>query len=136
VGLVDHDFDALGANIAQEHDLPSDVGKRLANVYGSRGRDVAAYAARDRELAARICPERDVIYAEVAHAVERELAVCLEDVLVRRTPIALTADDQGLGAAERVADLMGGLLGWDEARRQKEIEGYRHAVALTRVFRE
>jgi glycerol-3-phosphate dehydrogenase len=130
------DFDALASQLAKDADLPEDVAKRLANVYGSRGANVAALAAKDASLKERVTPDRDVIMAEVVHAVEQELALTLEDVLVRRTSLALTAEDQALGAAERVAEVMGRMLGWSQAQRHARVDQYRDAIGLTRAFRE
>jgi glycerol-3-phosphate dehydrogenase len=129
------DFDALAASLVEKARIPEDVATRLANVYGVRAHDVVAYLQKEPKLADRVSPDRDVIMAEIAHAVERELAVTVEDVLVRRTSLALTASDQAIGAAERVADLMGARLGWDAATKQRNLDQYADTVALTRAFR-
>ncbi len=129
------DFDALASRLAKDADLPEDVANRLANVYGIRGVEVAAIAANDPSLKERVTADRDVILAEVVHAVERELALSLEDVLVRRTSLALTAEDQALGSAERVAEVMGRSLGWTAAERNRRVDEYREAIGLTRAYR-
>jgi glycerol-3-phosphate dehydrogenase len=133
-GLPD-DLDTLAEELTKAAGIPLDCALRLANVYGVRSRDVLAYAQRDPSLKERISPDRDVLLAEVVHAVERELALTLDDVLVRRTSLALTAADQALGAAERVAAIMGERLGWDHAARRKNIDDYAKTIALTRSFR-
>lgn len=132
---LEKDFDAAAVALAESARIPADVAQRLVNVYGSRARGVAAYLDLGPTMRERISPDRDVVYAEVAHAVDRELALTVEDVLVRRTSIALTARDQGLQAAERVADLMGARLGWDAQRKRENVEEYERAIALTRAFR-
>ncbi len=129
------DFDALAEEIAGGAKLPEDVAQRLANVYGARAKDVAAYVSQDASLRDRVTPDRDVIYAEVAFAVERELAVSVDDVMVRRTSLTLTAKDQGVGSIERVADVMGSRLDWSPAQRQASIDEYLHSVDLSRGFR-
>ena len=134
IGLTE-DFDEMAARLTKQASIPEDVASRLANVYGSRADDVARYLAEDRALAERVCPDRDVIMAEVVHAVDRELAVTLDDVLVRRTSLSLTAEDQAVGAAERVADVMANRLGWDAARRHDEVQRFLHSVELARAFR-
>lgn len=129
------DFDALAEEIAKAAELPADVAQRLANVYGARAKDVAAYVAEDASMRDRVTPDRDVIYAEVAFGVERELALSVDDVMVRRTSLTLTAKDQGIDAVERVADVMGARLGWSKEARQASIDEYLHSVALSRGFR-
>jgi glycerol-3-phosphate dehydrogenase len=68
------------------------------------------------------------IEAEVVHAVRRELAQTVEDVLVRRFHLFYEAADHGTAAARRVAELMGEELGWDEERIEEEAERYRTFV--------
>jgi glycerol-3-phosphate dehydrogenase len=60
----------------------------------------------------------------VIHAVRRELAQTVEDVLVRRFHLYYEHRDQGTSVARRVAELMGEELGWDAARIQEETERY------------
>jgi glycerol-3-phosphate dehydrogenase len=134
-GLDHEDFDRLAAELRKQVSMPEDCAKRLANVYGARSWDVAGYVKTDPRLVERVCPDRDVMYAEIAHAVDRELALSVEDVLVRRTSLALTARDQGLNASEKVADLIGERLNWDKAARRAALDQYERTIALTRAFR-
>jgi glycerol-3-phosphate dehydrogenase len=64
----------------------------------------------------------------VIHAVRRELAQTVEDVLVRRFHLFYEHPEQGVAAAHRVAELMGQELGWDTARIREEAERYRSFV--------
>ncbi len=67
---------------------PAVVG-HLAARYGSRLDEVLALVAEDRDLARPIVPDLPDPRAEVVEAVEREWALTLEDVLRRRTQVAL-----------------------------------------------
>ncbi|MBK6686240.1 MAG: glycerol-3-phosphate dehydrogenase [Deltaproteobacteria bacterium] len=132
---ISHDFDALAETIAKEAELPADIAARLANVYAARAPQVLRYLKDDRKLAERVAADRDVIWAEVLHAVDHELALSVDDILVRRTSLSLTAKDQATGAAERVADLIGPRLGWGPGERQAALDEYAHSIALSRAFR-
>ena len=57
-------------------------------------------------------------------AVRHELALSLDDVLARRTRLAQELPDRGAAIAPRVAEIIGDDLGWDEARRAREVETY------------
>src|SRR5581483_9332613 len=97
--------------------------------------DVARHLAdRDRALGRPVVAGRPEIWAEVAHAVEREMAMRLADVLVRRLRLFYTAPDQGLAAAEPVAERLAAALGWDAARCAEEVAAYRAAVVRSRAF--
>ncbi len=82
-----------------------------------------------RELGRPLAPGFPAIEAQVVHAVRRELAQRVEDVLVRRLPAWYEAPDHGLGAARRTAELMGEELGWDPVRIGEEAERYRALAA-------
>lgn len=134
VGLED-DIDGLATTLSAESGVPPDVALRLAHVYGVRARGVLAYVARDRSLGERLDPSRDVLRAEVVHAVDHELALTVDDVMVRRTSLSLTAADQGRKAAREVADLMAARLGWDAATRQRNLDEFARSADLVTGFR-
>ena len=60
--------------------------------------------------------------------VSAEGAVRLDDVLARRTRIAIEVPDRGREAAPHAAALMAAELGWGEPRMAAEICGYRRLV--------
>lgn len=95
---------------------------QLAGRYGHIAHDVLASAP---ELAEAIVPGRPDVLAEVVYAARREQARTIGDVLLRRTRLALTAA-RGLTppVIERVAEVLGGELAWDESRRAREIEAF------------
>ena len=100
----------------------------LADRYGSRLDEVLELVARDGALAAPIVPPLLDPKAEVVEAVEREWAVTLEDVLRRRTHVALADAAGGAGAAPDVADLMAGPLGWTPEAARIAADAYADAV--------
>ena len=108
----------------------------LANTLGMRGLDVAELAASDAALAARLVPGRPEILGQVVHAVERELAATVSDFFIRRSQLFYRDRNQGLGAIDVVAGCMAKLLGWDEARTQKEADAYRADVARSRQWQD
>jgi len=78
----------------------------------------------------------DYIAAEVVYAATHEGALHIEDVLARRTRISIEAWDRGVEAAPVVADLMAAELGWDDERRQWEVEHYLRRVEAERASQE
>ncbi len=108
------------------------VSERLALAYGSRWRNVWSYAQRDPSLARRLVDDLPYLLAEVPHAVERELACTLSDVLIRRTHIAFETRDHGRGAAKRIAPLMAVLLHWSTTERDGQLAAY--DAEVDRVF--
>jgi glycerol-3-phosphate dehydrogenase len=116
---------ALGLDRQQAEDLGS--------IYGSLAPSVLERAERDPRLAERVCPHQPTIVAQLERAVVDEWAMSLADVLLRRTPLGLDAC-QALECLDHIADWMAGLLGWDAAQRQRQIEAYRREVEPMRRF--
>jgi glycerol-3-phosphate dehydrogenase len=113
---------------------PDATARHLVRRYGSEAAAVLNQVDRDRSLGRPIVAGRPELWAEVAHAVEREMAMRLSDVLVRRLRLFYAPPDQGLAAAEPVAAWLAAALGWDAARRAAEVAAYRESVARSRAF--
>jgi glycerol-3-phosphate dehydrogenase len=95
--------------------------------HGTGYGDVLARALADAADAARI-EGTDTLMAEVTHAVRSEMAVKLEDVVLRRTDLG-SGCHPGTAAVRAVAERMRTLLGWDESRLRDEIAGTEAALA-------
>jgi len=106
----------------------------LAHRYGYAAREVLELAASDPSLAQRIVPDLPDLAAEAALAARQEQAATLCDVLLRRTRLGLLAARtlcaDGAEEPRRAARAMGTVLGWDEARVEREVVEWRElAVA-------
>jgi glycerol-3-phosphate dehydrogenase len=100
------------------------VAERLVHAYGSEWRAVWEIVEKEPLLGARITPERPYLLAELRYGVEREMAVTLGDLLIRRTPIAFETMDHGRSAARRVAEWVATWLGEPRAWESRAIEEY------------
>jgi glycerol-3-phosphate dehydrogenase len=125
----------LAARLATEYAIAPVTAEHLADVYGTRARGVIERMTADPALAAPMQPDLPYVWAEVATAVEEEMALTVEDVLCRRVPLMLVGVDQGLDIAERTADMMALRLGWSDERKAREIERYARTVEDSRRFR-
>ena len=108
------------------------IAKRLVEAHGTRWREVSALTSAEPALARRIVRDLPYLLAEVVYAVEREMAVTLADVLVRRLRIAYEAADHGRSASRVATAVLAGRLGWDNARSRVEIA--RYEADVQRVF--
>jgi glycerol-3-phosphate dehydrogenase len=98
--------------------------EHLLRHYGTEAAGIYNLGAGERRLLRRLAPPHPAVEAEVVHAVRREMAQTVEDVLVRRTHLYYEARDRGVPAARRVAELMARERGWDEARVEAETARY------------
>ena len=115
------------ARVAAESGLPTSTVERLLRRYGSAVSDVLAMIAQDPSLAE---PVAGYLAAEIVYAVTHEGALGLEDVLARRTRIAMEHLDFGASVAGEVADLIAGPLGWSSDERVAAVESYRTSTEL------
>ena len=98
-----------------------------------RAREVEALARDDPSLAPPVCRHDSISGADIVHAVRNEWAMTLGDVLLRRTMLGIQPC-QGLDCLDAVADRVSALLGWDAARRAREIDAYRRELEPMRRF--
>ncbi len=102
--------------------------ERLLGRYGSCIDDLLALIGGRPELASPL-GRSGYLAAEIVYACTHEGAVRLDDVLARRTRIAIETRDRGLAAAAPAAALMAAELGWDDARTSREVAQYGQAIA-------
>ena len=107
----------------------------LVASYGSEAAAVLNLVDRDRTLGEPLLPGASEIWAEVVHAVEREMAQRVQDVLVRRLHLFYEHPDRAMGVVTPVARLMKKLLGWDDVREAEELVDYFRLVERARAFR-
>lgn len=119
---------------AVERGASEATARHLVGAYGSEAAAVLNLVDRDRALGGRIVAGRPELWAEVEHAVEREMAVRLSDVLVRRLHLFYKTRDQAVPATSAVADRLAQALGWDGARRAEELAAYLQLVKRSRAF--
>ncbi|GIJ32211.1 glycerol-3-phosphate dehydrogenase/oxidase [Micromonospora sediminimaris] len=120
------------ADLARRHGLPVGVVEHLLERYGSLTLDLLALIDADPLLASPLAGAPEYLAAEVTYAARAEGALHLEDVLTRRTRISIETTHRGLESAEHAAELMGAVLGWDAARRAREVTHYRGRVEAER----
>ncbi|HEX2297277.1 MAG TPA: glycerol-3-phosphate dehydrogenase C-terminal domain-containing protein, partial [Pseudonocardiaceae bacterium] len=118
--------------LAARHGLHPYRLRHLLDRYGSAVHHVLALAAGRRDLLAPVPEAPDYLKVEVVHAASHEGALHLEDVLTRRTRIAIEYAHRGEACAAAVAELMGEVLGWDAAQRAREVGIYLARVAAER----
>ena len=117
---ISSEFKARGLELGV---VPESV-EHLIRHYGTEAAGIYNLGAADRRLLRRLVPPHPAIEAEVLHAVRREMAQTVEDVMVRRTHLYYEHPDRGVPAATRVAELMARELEWDDERITAEAERY------------
>ena len=92
-----------------------------------------AMGARSCTTATRLVPNNEggTMTVQIARAVREEMAVSLEDVIMRRTGIGQEGDP-GPDAIDRAATIMAGECGWSEAHRRAEMQSVTSLFPVSR----
>ncbi len=98
--------------------------EHLLRRHGVLTRELLDLVATDPTLGARLHPDAPYLRVEVLHAATHEDARHLDDVLVRRTRVALETRDGGRSVALAAARLVAPVLGWDDATLQAEVAAF------------
>ena len=101
--------------------------ERLLRRYGSLATELLDLIDARPELGESV-PGADVLGAEVVYACSHEGARHIEDVMDRRTRLAIETPDRGAAVLEDVLELMRAPLGWSEADVAAERRAYLELV--------
>jgi len=133
-GGESHDLDVLIEETEREG-VALDVAEHMVRAYGSETPAIVRLAKTDRRLADPIVPSHPAIRAELIHAMRREMAMTLGDLLIRRTHLFYETADHALEQASQIAELAAAEMGWDTERTEAELAAYTNEVDLTMAFR-
>ncbi|MEO5966263.1 MAG: glycerol-3-phosphate dehydrogenase/oxidase [Candidatus Limnocylindrales bacterium] len=115
------DLDALAARLATgKHALGDEAAMSLVDRHGTDAEAVLAVGAA-HDLNRRLVDDAPYLEAEIAWAVDREMALSLDDLLARRLRLVHTLPDRGQAVASRVAAIAGQVLGWGAERQAAEV---------------
>jgi glycerol-3-phosphate dehydrogenase len=118
---------ALAIHGSSGYDTVDD--EHLRTRYGADAGEVLALIEADPSLAEPMVPGQPYLRAEAVYAARQEMVVDLDDVFARRTRARLFARDPTADAAEAVAALVAGPLGWSADEQSRQVERYRASVA-------
>ena len=116
---------------ARNYALSDSQVRHLVSLYGNKAQEIFQWLKNHPDLNDAICPHQPDIKAQLLYSIDREMAVSVGDVLLRRTLIGLTGC-RGLDCVQTVASTLARHLGWSDARVQAEIANYRDE--LHRIF--
>ncbi len=110
--------------------------EHLLQRYGTLAGEVLAMIAADPALGRPLDGADDYLRAEVAYAASHEGARHLDDVLTRRTHVAIETWDRGMSVAQDAAALMAGPMRWKSRQVARELENYRARVDAERASQD
>jgi glycerol-3-phosphate dehydrogenase len=110
----------------------ADVVKR-AKEYGGEACRILDICNEDKALAQPIVADLPYTFAEVVYACRYEMAMSLQDMMVRRLHLNFEDWSRGVAPAPAIAKVMAQELGWSEGEVAWQVEGYAKFVEGERV---
>jgi glycerol-3-phosphate dehydrogenase len=101
--------------------LDREVAEAVAQTYGSESGKIFGLVKGEKKLGGKASAKGFEILAQIAHGVDEEMAVTLEDAIFRRTSLSLL----GLmkkNELKKCAGIMKDRLGWDDATTEEQVE--------------
>ncbi|HRF97397.1 MAG TPA: FAD-dependent oxidoreductase, partial [Aggregatilineales bacterium] len=105
--------------------LPRQTVEMLLNRYGGRAEDIIAFCQAEADAPLECVP--DYTHREIVFLAQNEKIAHLEDLLLRRSLLAMLGKIDGAGLAE-LAHILAGVLGWNTKRTRQEIEQARQLL--------
>ncbi len=128
-GIADHEALAIETARRNGIELPPATLAHLIGRYAERAADIIGVMARRDDLIAPVCADAPTVGAEIVHAIRREMALHLTDIVIRRTALG-AAGHPGDEAVRACARIAAPELGWNTARTQDEIAAVNDFYAI------
>lgn len=124
------DLDDATRKVMASPGISTACANRLLSIYGSRSLDILTLSA---EQPGFIDEAETVLVAEVLHAIRKEFAATLTDIVHRRLMIGLMPD-QGRAMIASIVDIATRDLSWDKKRRLRELDRLRDHEERMRAY--
>jgi glycerol-3-phosphate dehydrogenase len=134
-GGAAQDLEVLVAEITREGFSP-ETARHLVRAYGTEAVAVMNLAQSDPSLAEPIVGGHPAVRAELVHALRREMAITLCDLMIRRTHLFYEVLGHAVPEAPAVVDLAAEELGWDAGRKASELAAYLQEIQDAMAFRD
>ena len=113
--------------------VPAQVAERIIRTYGSRWAEVLEPIRKDKELAEPLPGNPPLLAAEVLFGIRNEMAVHVEDFLVRRSGLSWLAASSLREAVATSAELFSRELGWSAERRRASLAAFARCSEVSAV---
>jgi glycerol-3-phosphate dehydrogenase len=119
--------DQLEADLVARHGIEVKRAAYLVDLYGTRAEEVLCFC-KGRGDDKPLGTESQLTGAEVVFLARCEHVMCLADILLRRTPVAIRGDIT-IALIRRIARTLAAEFGWDDKKTLREIETFTTELA-------
>ncbi|MGB6843855.1 MAG: FAD-dependent oxidoreductase [Candidatus Acidiferrales bacterium] len=115
-------------SLARDYGISGQTAKHLAQKFGANAEKVMQLANSETDLAAPIVPGFAPLRAEIAYCVRHEMAMTIEDALMRRTGLQIYSWRAAIRAAAPTAAILAKELGWTAEEKNAAAEEYKNKI--------
>jgi len=115
-------------SLVRDYKLPEQTAGHLSQKFGANATKVLQLAKEDPALAAPIVTGFAPLRAEIAYCARNEMAITIEDVLMRRTGLQFYSWRAAISAAAPTAAILAKELGWSPEFERSSAEEYRRKI--------
>jgi glycerol-3-phosphate dehydrogenase len=115
-------------SLLRDYNLPEQTAKHLSQKFGTNATKVLQLTKEDSSLAAPIVSGFAPLRAEIAYCARYEMALTIEDVLMRRTGLQFFSWRAAISAAAPTAAILAKELGWSPEFERSAAEEYRKKI--------
>jgi glycerol-3-phosphate dehydrogenase len=115
-------------SLVRDYKLPEQAARHLSQKFGTAATKVLKLAQDNPALAAPIVPGLAPLGAEVAYCARNEMALTVEDVLMRRTGLQFYSWRAAISAAAPTAAILAKELDWSPEFERSSAEEYRKKI--------
>ncbi|MGH9453673.1 MAG: FAD-dependent oxidoreductase, partial [Terriglobia bacterium] len=112
----------------REFHIPAEVSERIVRTYGSRWRNLLALTRRQPELAETLPGSPPLLAAEVVFSIHHEMAIRIEDFLLRRSGLSWSSCNLS-EAVPTVAAIFAQHFGWTAEERESAVSRFLNDAA-------
>jgi glycerol-3-phosphate dehydrogenase len=116
-------------SLVRDCKLSEQTAKHLSQKFGTNATKVLRLAQDDSALAAPIVPGFAPLRAEIAYCARNEMAITIEDVLMRRTGLQFYSWRAAISAAAPTAAILAKELGWSADFERSAADEYRKKIS-------
>jgi glycerol-3-phosphate dehydrogenase len=114
--------------LVRDYQLSEATAKHLSQKFGTNAEDVMALTKVDLALRQPLVPGFAPLRAEVAYCARFEMAMTIEDVLMRRTGLQFFSWEAAIRAAVPTGTILAKELGWSAVTEATAIEQYQNKI--------
>jgi glycerol-3-phosphate dehydrogenase len=115
-------------SLLRDYNLPEQTARHLSQKFGTNATKVLQLTKEDSSLAAPIVSGFAPLRAEIAYCARYEMALTIEDVLMRRTGLQFFSWRAAISAAAPTAAILAKELGWSPEFERSAAEEYRKKI--------